>query len=59
MGRRRIYLTKDEKQKAQRRWQMEHYWRNSEQIKKKARERYRNKKAAMILKEKEKDLYGE
>ena len=35
MGRRRIYLTKDEKQKAQRRWQMEHYWRNSEKIKKK------------------------
>ena len=59
MGRRRIYLTKDAKQKAQRRWQMEHYWRNSEKIKKKARERYRNKKAAMILKEKEKDLYGE
>ena len=59
MGRRRIYLTKDEKQKAQRRWPMEHYWRNSEKIKKKARERYRNKKAAMILKEKEKDLYGE
>ena len=30
MGRKKKYFTKEEKKKAQRRWQMEHYMRNRE-----------------------------
>ena len=41
MGRKRKYHTEKERQEAQRKWQMEHYLRNKEQIKQKARERYR------------------
>ena len=41
MGRKRKYYTEKEKRDAQRKWQMEHYKRNSEKIKAKARQRYR------------------
>ena len=44
MGRKRKYFTKKEKQEAQRKWQMEHYRRNADKIKAKARDRYREKK---------------
>ena len=39
MGRKRKYFTKKEKREAQRKWQMEYYERNSEQLKKEARDR--------------------
>ena len=39
MGRKRKYHTAKEKRDAQRRWQMEHYKRNAEEIKAKARQR--------------------
>ena len=35
MGRKRKYNTKKERQEAQRKWQMEHYLRNKEEIKQK------------------------
>ena len=44
MGRKRKYHTEKERREAQRRWQMEHYRRNSEKIKQKAREKYRKQK---------------
>ena len=44
MGRKRKYHTEKQRRDAQRRWQMEHYQRNKEDIKQKAKERYREKK---------------
>ena len=44
MGRKRKYFTKKEKREAQKKWQMEHYKRNCDKIKAKARQRYRDKK---------------
>ena len=44
MGRKRKYHTEEEKKAAQRKWQMEHYQRNKEEMRAKARLRYRNKK---------------
>ena len=49
MGRKRKYHTEEEKKEAQRKWQMEHYMRNREVLKAKARERYRKKKHTYIL----------
>jgi hypothetical protein len=40
MGRRKKYLTKEEKDEAQRRWWMEHYERNKEFLRKKSLDRY-------------------
>ncbi len=37
MGRKRIYFTEDERKEAQRRWQLEYYYRNRERLKKEAR----------------------
>ena len=59
MGRKRKYFTEEEKKDAQRKWQMEHYQRNKEDICKKARERYQKKKKEIIDLEKRKRLYGE
>ena len=59
MGRKRKYFTKKEKRKAQRKWQMEYYERNSEQLKKEARDRYKLKRIEKIKVEKRKKLYGE
>ena len=53
MGRKRKYFTKKEK------WQMEYYERNSEQLKKEARDRYKSKRIEKIREEKRKKLYGE
>ena len=59
MGRKRKYFTKKEKRKAQRKWQMEYYERNSEQLKKEARDRYKLKRIEKVKEEKRKKLYGE
>ena len=59
MGRNRKYFTKKEKRDAQRKWQMEYYERNSEQLKKEARDRYKLKRIEKIKEEKRKKLYGE
>ena len=59
MGRKRKYHTEKERQDAQRRWQMEHYRRNSEKIKQKAREKYRKQKRNELYDKKVQDLYGD
>jgi hypothetical protein len=58
MGRKRKYFTEKERRDAQRKWQMEHYKRNSDKIKAKARERYREKKRSEFYDKKIQDLYG-
>ena len=58
MGRKRKYFTSEEKKEAQRKWQMEHYMRNKEELKAKARLRYRNKKKQEFYDKKMQDLYG-
>ena len=52
MGRKRKYFTKKEKREAQRKWQMEYYERNSEQLKKEARDRYKLKRVERRKKKK-------
>ena len=59
MGRKRKYYTEEERREAQRKWQMEHYKRNCDRIKQKARERYRNRKSKDIYDKKVQDLYGD
>lgn len=44
MGRKKKYLTENERIEAQRRWNMEYYKRNKKDIKKKALKRYYDKK---------------
>jgi hypothetical protein len=44
MGRKKKYLTEKEQVEAQRRWNMEYYERNKEDIKKKAVKRYGKRK---------------
>ena len=58
MGRKRKYHTEKERREAQRKWQMEHYKRNSEEIKAKARKKYREKKRKEFYDKKVQDLYG-
>ena len=59
MGRKRKYFTTDEQHDAQKRWQMEHYERNKEALRKVARDRYRKKRRDEITEERRKILYGE
>ena len=59
MGRKRKYHTEKERREAQRKWQMEHYLRNKEEIKEKARQRYREQKRKDIYEKKVNDLYGD
>ena len=59
MGRKKKYYTKEEKQEAQRQWQMDHYERNKAKILKKAKERYRLKKIEDRRNEKWRKMYGE
>ena len=59
MGRKRKYNTEKERREAQRNWQMEHYRRNSERIKQKARDRYREQKRKQLYDKKVNDLYGD
>ena len=58
MARPRKYFTKKEKREAQKKWQMEHYKRNCDKIKAKARQRYRDKKRKEFYDEKVQDMYG-
>lgn len=44
MGRKKKYLTKEEKIIANREYRMKHYWANVEDEKQKARERYKKQK---------------
>lgn len=57
MGRKRKYFTEKEKREAQRRWQMEHYLRNREEILAKAKQKYKNKKSQEFYDEKVQQLY--
>jgi len=59
MGRKRKYHTDKERREAQKKWQMEHYLRNKEEIKQKARDRYRQQKRKDIYEKKVNDLYGD
>ena len=59
MGRKRKYHTEKDRQEAQRKWQMEHYLRNKEKIKQKAREKYREKKRKELYEKKVSSLYNE
>ncbi|MEC7870782.1 MAG: hypothetical protein VX868_01790 [Chloroflexota bacterium] len=59
MGRIRKYFTKKEQREAQRKWQMEHYERNKEKLRKIARDRYRKKRQEEIAEDRRKKLYGE
>ena len=59
MGRKRKYHTEKQRRDAQRRWQMEHYQRNKDDIKQKAKERYREKKRKELYERKANALYGE
>ena len=59
MGRIRKYFTKKQQKEAQRKWQMEHYERNKESLRKVARDRYRKKRQEEIAEDRRKKLYGE
>ena len=59
MGRKRKYHTEKQRRDAQRRWQMEHYQRNKDDIKQKAKERYREKKRKELYEKKASTVYGE
>ena len=59
MGRICKYFTKKEQREAQRKWQMEHYERNKDKLRKVARDRYRKKRQDEIAEERRKQLYGE
>tara|TARA_B100001996_G_scaffold300618_1_gene241082 strand:+ start:885 stop:1073 length:189 start_codon:yes stop_codon:yes gene_type:complete len=59
VGRKRKYHTDKERQEAQRKWQMDHYRRNSEKIKQKAREKYREQKRNELYEKKASSLYQE
>jgi len=59
VGRKKKYHTEKERRDAQRKWQMEHYLRNKEEIKQKARERYREQKRKQFYEKKVNDLYGD
>ena len=57
MGRKKKYFTKEEKKKAQRRWQMEHYMRNRDTILIKAKQKYRKKKTQEFYDKKVQQMY--
>ena len=59
MGRKRKYYSEEEKQEAQRKWQMEHYQRNKDKILKKARDTYKKKKREKIRQNRGKSIYGD
>jgi len=58
MGRKRKYHSEKERRDAQRKWQMEHYKRNSEDIKAKARQKYRELKRKEFYDKKVQYMYG-
>ena len=58
MARKRKYHTEKDKKAAKRKSPMEHYMRNKEVWKAKARERYRKKKQQEFYDKKMQDMYG-
>ena len=58
MGSKRKYHSEKERRDAQRKWQMEHYKRNAEEIKAKARQKYREQKRKEFYDKKVQDMYG-
>ena len=58
MGRKRKYHSEKERRDAQRKWQMEHYKRNAEEIRAKALQKYRVKKRKEFYDKKVQDIYG-
>lgn len=59
MGRKKLYYTSKEKKEAQRKWQMDYYYRNKEDILKKMKEKYRQRKLNLGRSKLTKELYGE
>jgi|TARA_B100000959_G_C14761413_1_gene533492 hypothetical protein len=59
MGRRKMYFTVKEKRDAQRKWQMDYYNRNREDILKRMKAKYKQKKLSLSRKELTKSIYGE
>ena len=59
MGRKKMYFTAKEKKEAQRKWQMDYYYRNKDAILKKMKDKYRQKKLNLSKTQLTKDLYGE
>ena len=57
MGRKRKYHTDDERHEAQKRWQMEYYYRNRESILSNLKEKY--KKMKLINEKNNRNIYGE
>jgi hypothetical protein len=59
MGRKKMYFTVKEKKEAQKKWQMNYYYRNKETILKKMKEKYRQRKLNLGRSRLTKELYGE
>jgi hypothetical protein len=59
MGRKKIYFTVKDKKEAQKKWQMDYYYRNKETILKKMKDKYRQKKLNLSKTKITKELYGE
>jgi len=59
VGRKRKYHTEKERREAQRKWQMDHYQRNKEEIKKIDRKQYHLKKKNELYEKNASSLYGE
>jgi|TARA_B100001059_G_C17263884_1_gene300287 ABC-type amino acid transport substrate-binding protein len=59
MGRKRKYISEEERREAQRKWSMEYYHRNRVVLQAKARERYRRKKQMELKEIQRRELYGE
>ena len=49
MGRKKMYFTAKEKKEAQRKWQMDYYYRNKDSILKKMKDKYRQKKLNSLV----------
>ena len=54
-----MYFTVKEKKEAQKKWQMNYYYRNKETILKKMKEKYRQRKLNLGRSRLTKELYGE
>ena len=59
MGRKRKYISEEERREAQRKWSMEYYHRNRVVLQAKARVRYRRKKQMELKEIQRRELYGE
>lgn len=54
-----MYFTTKEKKEAQRKWQMDYYYRNKNTILKKMKDKYRQKKLNLSKTKLTKEIYGE